>query len=90
MNHQSQVPPVVYAYLRNIGTDPRSHPTIAQVFKPGRGWVRYPGRKFISASWAQKLRASEGVTHLGLRVAPGRVADFSVAEILRRKPWPVA
>jgi hypothetical protein len=89
MSHQSQVPPVAAAYLRNIGAG-ANHPTIAQVFKPGRGWVRYSGRKFISASWAQKLRASEGVTHLALRVGPDRVADFSVAELLRRESWPVA
>ncbi len=88
ISYQSRVPPVVLDYMTRLGL--KGHPQIAQTFRPGIGWRRYPGHKFISASWAQKLRVGEGVTHLSLEVAPGRMADFSIAELLRRETWPVA
>lgn len=54
---------------------------VAQEFTLDKGWVRCSFRKRVSVSWLRRLR-SEGVTHVAL-AAEGRVADFSVAELLR-------
>ena len=39
-------------------------------------------RKRASISWLRKLKA-QGVTHVAVEVAPGRGADFTVAELLK-------
>lgn len=82
MSHQSQVPAKIAEYF-GCGTLPPydEHPTIAQVFAPGRGWKTYSGTKRVSFSWIRKLRR-EGVTSIAIRYH-GRVADFTVDEIIR-------
>jgi hypothetical protein len=93
-NHQSTVPQVAADYFsgvlpHNFATNrdrPQVagydfHPTIAQVFRPGRGWTDYPGIKRISPSWACKLR-TQGITHIALRVN-NRVADFDIKELVK-------
>jgi len=88
MSHQSQVPGLVADYFK-CGTQPpfAEYPTIAQTFKPGRGWSTYSGVKRVSLSWLRKLRA-EGVTSVALDYQ-GRVADFTIAEITRHANRPV-
>jgi len=78
----SQVPTVAADYF-GLPPLPDRHNrvTIAATFTPGRGWVRYPGRKRVSGSWVRKLRR-EGVTDLALAYG-GRVADFTARELTR-------
>jgi hypothetical protein len=78
VTRQAQVPRVVADYFR--GTD--EHPVIAETFRPGVGWRRYRYNKRISRSWARKHLKPEGVTAVALR-CDGRLADFSIAEVLR-------
>jgi hypothetical protein len=95
-NYQSTVPQAAASYFTSVlphnydFTTDRDwpqvagyhyHPTIAQVFRPGRGWTDYPGTKRISPSWARKLRA-QGITHISLRVN-NRVADFDIKELVK-------
>jgi len=78
---QSQVPAAVRDY---IGSDyhPDDHPIVVQTFREnGRGWQRYPIRKRVSRSWAQKARA-EGVTWVALSYR-GRVIDFPIEKVAR-------
>lgn len=75
---QSQVPAAVADYF---GPAARTeHPTIGQVYKPGRGWTSYPGTKRVSVSWLRKLRA-EGVDFVALD-CDGRRADFGINELV--------
>jgi len=57
-------------------------PVIAQAYHPDKGWKTYPMRKRISVSWALKMRA-EGYTTVALEIAPGRLADFAIKELVR-------
>lgn len=57
------------------------NPVIVQEFTPGAGWRRTNFRKRASVAWLRKLRAA-GVTVVGVEPAPGRCADFTVAELL--------
>ena len=80
MTHQATVPARVAAYFGGP-FDRDDHPVIAQAFKPGRGWTRYPIRKRVSGSWLRKMRA-EGYTEVAL-ACRGRLADFTITEALR-------
>lgn len=58
-------------------------PIIVQEYWPHRGWIRGASKKRVSAAWLRKLKAS-GVQHVALSLNNDhRVADFSVAELLR-------
>lgn len=78
--HQASVPRVAASYFGH--TDYRSHPTIAQVFRPGKGWVRYNHVKRVSGSEVRRLRAA-GVTAVALR-SGARLADFTIEELSKR------
>lgn len=85
MSHQAQVPRTVAdhfgsRYDGSYGT----HPIIAQAFKPGLGWKRYPIRKRVSCAWLRKMKAA-GFTHVGLAINGDghRVADFEIDSVLR-------
>ncbi len=79
MSHTSTVP----AAVERVYPDLPRHPIVVDEFHPGRGWVTVPGyRKRITPSWARKLRR-EGITKVGLLIAPNRVADFFTAELTR-------
>lgn len=82
MRHQAQVPAAVAAYF-GISRHPGygDHPTVGQVFRPGRGWVHYPGRKRISGAYVRKARA-DGITHIAVDWH-GRRADFRIEELTR-------
>jgi hypothetical protein len=84
-NHHAQVPGIVADYFGQAARE--QHPTIAQTFTPGRGWVRTPQRKRVSVAWLRKIR-HEGVTNVALDCA-GRTADFTIAEILRHADRPL-
>lgn len=56
---------------------------IAEEYHPARGWRPYRAALHITPSFARKLRA-EGVTMVSIRIAPGRRADFTTAELARR------
>lgn len=56
---------------------------IAEEYHPGRGWRPYRAALHITPSRARTLRA-EGVTMVSIRIAPGRRADFTTAELARR------
>lgn len=71
------------------------HPVIAEVFRPGSGWLTLRGlplavdrlvrgsyRKRITPSYARKLRR-EGVTAVSLDMGGGRRADFDIRELSR-------
>jgi hypothetical protein len=60
----------------------RDHATVQAVFRPTRGWCRYPWRKRVSGNWARQAKA-EGITGVALRVG-ARVADFRIEELTRR------
>jgi hypothetical protein len=77
--HQSTVPRVAAAYF-GCGTQPDLHPIIEAVYRPGRGWKRYPIRKRVSGSCILALRR-EGVTDVALR-SGGRLADFRISELI--------
>lgn len=81
MSHYAEIPEVVYTAYPNLPT----HPIIAQVFVAGAGW-RSTGsyRKRVTGAWCRKLRR-EGVTVVALEIGPGRLADFSIAELVRRR-----
>lgn len=77
ISHRSQVPATAATYFGTFAP----HPTVAQVFHPAKGWMDYPGRKYISASHARKLR-QEGITSIALR-SGNRVADFNITELVK-------
>lgn len=91
--HQSAVPRLIEDYFRRWvpgyaeTVDTRSHPLIVQTFVPGVGWRNYPGRKRVSLSWLRKLRQEEGVTVVAVRsdLAPSRVADFAINDVIREQ-----
>ena len=80
-SHSLQPIPLVAAYVRRTGGATVT-PIVAEHFSPAQGWRRHPWRKRISRSYASSLRRG-GVTHVALEVAPGRRADFSLAELTR-------
>ena len=58
-------------------------PIIVQEYWPHRGWVRTSYQKRVSRSWLVKLKHA-GVQHVALALPnSNRVADFSVAELLK-------
>lgn len=59
------------------------NPVVAQEFTPAKGWVRSGWRKRASFSYLRTLRA-EGITNIAVEVAPNRVADFGVTELLAK------
>lgn len=73
MSHHMQ--PVLAAV---VGEGP-GNPVIVAEFADR--WRPQSYRKRASASWLRKLRG-EGVTHVAVEVAPGRSADFTIAELL--------
>ena len=76
MTMQSQVPARAATFF---GT--RTHPVIAEVFTPAKGWKRHPLRaKRVSRSELLRLRR-EGALAVALS-ADGRVADFTITELL--------
>lgn len=77
--HQASVPKVAAEYFGP--TDYRTHPVIAQTFRPSIGWRTYNSTKRISLNHARKLRAA-GVTSVALR-SNGRLADFQIKELVR-------
>lgn len=94
-SYQAQVPAVVGRYFRRFG-DLAEHPIVEQEYRSEprgirtrQGLVTIPAgwktignyRKRISVAWATKLKR-EGVTRVALRCG-GRLADFSVDEIIR-------
>jgi hypothetical protein len=79
--HQATPPAAVERYF-GAETVRADHPIIAQQFRPGRGWTRYPIRKRISPAWARKIRRDDGVTAVALACA-GRLADFQIEELTR-------
>lgn len=91
-NHQATVPPAVYRYFTQTGTPPMcqlpdgspvaviEHPIVAEVFYPGRGWVRAEFTKRVSSSWLRKLRR-DGAAAVALRCG-SRLADFTIASAL--------
>ena len=56
-------------------------PVVAEHFTPESGWRAHPWKKRISRSYARRLKR-EGVTCVGLRMAPGRIADFKIQALL--------
>jgi hypothetical protein len=84
VTHQAKVPGPAARYFQ-ISQDPHRdlYPVIAQQFRPGRGWTRYPIRKRVSTSWLRKMRG-EGVTHVALRCG-ARTADFTLDELIGRR-----
>ena len=78
MSHQAKIPTVAVDYF-GWHTE---HPVVRQVFRPDRGWTRYPWRKRVSGNEVRKLRA-EGVTAVQL-ASDGRLADFDIIELSRR------
>ncbi len=79
MSHRSSVPDPAQAYF-----GPGVHPTISQVFWPGKGWCDAPwkGPKAVSVSALRKLRA-QGATDVQL-TSGDRCPDFSLQELLAR------
>lgn len=75
--------PVVTSYFGEVCA-----PLIGQTFTPGRGWRRYTFNKRVSRAWVRKLK-DEGVTSVALAHA-GRLADFTVAELLKGDAPPLA
>lgn len=94
MSCQTQVPQVVRDHFgaeRSYGHGGTCAVYVAQAFKPGEGWKRYPFNKRISVSWARKMRR-EGYVAVALTDTPRpldvslramRVADFTLNEIVR-------
>jgi hypothetical protein len=81
MSHQASVPAVALGYFGPECDHWRTHPIIAETFRPGIGWRRYPWKKRISLNEARKLRKA-GVTEVALS-ALGRRADFRIQELTR-------
>lgn len=79
-SHSLQPIPVVERFVRGLGGE-NIEPVVVHHFKPSSGWRLHGWRKRISGSYARRLRR-EGVTCVGLEVAPGRVADFRIEELL--------
>jgi hypothetical protein len=79
-SHSLQPIPVVERFVRDHGRETIT-PVVSQHFKPSDGWRLHGWRKRISISYARRLRR-EGVTCVGLEVAPGRIADFRIEELL--------
>ena len=80
MSHSIQPIPCVERYAREHEGDPV--PVIAEHFTPADGWRRHPWQKRISRGHARRLKR-EGITCVGLRMAPGRIADFKIELLLR-------
>jgi hypothetical protein len=78
--HSTKAIACVESYVREHGGE-ITVPVITQHFTPGAGWKRHGWRKRISLSYARRLKR-EGVTSVGLEIAPGRVAAFRIAELL--------
>lgn len=89
------MPEKVLEYMRRCAPElldgygagwPMRHPTVAQVFYPGRGWITYRMNKRITRSWTRKLRQG-GATAVQLLLGTGnggrRVADFNLTELTR-------
>lgn len=77
MSHSIAPIPVVETYF----SQPGATPVIEQEFYPGVGWVTQRYQKRVSKAWLLKLRRA-GVTSVALRLN-GRLADFTVTELLR-------
>ncbi|HEX5308956.1 MAG TPA: hypothetical protein VFW38_07740 [Solirubrobacteraceae bacterium] len=80
MGHSIQSIPCVERYAREHEGDPV--PVVAEHFTTKGGWLRHPWKKRISRSYARRLKG-EGVTCVGLLMAPGRIADFKIELLLR-------
>ena len=73
--------PVVAEHCRRVGAATTT-PVVRQEFHAEKGWAPAAWNKRVSRSYARKLRA-EGITHVGLEILPGRIADFRIEELTR-------
>lgn len=79
MSHSIKPIPCVERYARQHHGNPT--PLVAEHFTATNGWRAHPSKKRISRSYARRLKR-EGVTCVGLRMAPGPIADFKIEALL--------